>query len=367
VLFRSIAAGDYLLSASGSTVRFPGFMVLYQAEEDKNGAADKEDKLPKLSEKETLTMVGLDPKQHFTTPPPRFSEASLVKELEENGIGRPSTYATILSTIRDKGYVDLVNKSFRPTELGFIVNDLLVENFPTILDIEFTANMENDLDRIESEQLQAESLLQGFYEPFSRRIEAAEKQMRSVKGVGMDTGLPCPECGKELKIKLGKNGPFLACSGYPACTFSRNYIRTEKGTVEAVAPASPTVAEGKVCDKCGSPMVVKQGRYGDFLACSAYPECKNTQSLNAGNNATAIGVKCPEPGCDGDVVEKRSKRGKVFYGCSRFPKCTFASWDKPVNMACPDCGAPFVVEKTTKKEGTVLVCASPECHFRQKI
>ena len=363
----TIAAGDYLLSVSGSTVRFPGFMALYQPEEDKNGAPEKEkaDKLPQLDEKEILKLIELDPKQHFTTPPPRFSEASLVKELEENGIGRPSTYAAILSTIRDKGYVDLINKAFRPTELGFIVNDLLVENFPSILDIEFTANLENDLDRIESDQLQAVRLLERFYGPFSQRIEAAKDQMRSVKGVGMDTGLSCPECGKELKIKLGKNGPFLACSGYPDCKFSRNYARTDKGTVEPVEP-DLTVADGKSCEKCGSPMVVKQGRYGDFLACSAYPDCKSTQSLNSGANAAPIGVKCPEPGCNGDIVEKKSKRGKVFYGCSRFPKCTFASWDKPVDMACPDCGAPFVVEKTTKKEGTVLTCATEGCGFRQR-
>ncbi|MDY6825273.1 MAG: type I DNA topoisomerase [Thermodesulfobacteriota bacterium] len=360
----AISAGDYLFTASGSTVKFSGFMSLYQTADDKNGVAKKEE-LPELTESEILKMLALDPKQHFTAPPPRFSEASLVKELEENGIGRPSTYATILSTIRDKGYVDLVNKYFRPTELGFIVTDLLVENFPNVLNIEFTANLENDLDRVESDQMNALKLLSGFYEPFSDKLESAKENMLSLKGVGVETGLKCPSCGKDLRIKIGRNGQFLACSGYPDCTYSRNYTRTEKGEIQAVEP-DHTVAEGKTCDKCGSPMVVKQGRYGDFLACSAYPACKSTQSLNSGGNAKPTGIKCPEKGCDGEIVEKTSKRGKVFYGCNNFPECKFATWDKPVDMPCPQCNAPFVVEKTTKKSGTFLKCIAPDCDFQQK-
>ncbi|MDY6903745.1 MAG: type I DNA topoisomerase [Thermodesulfobacteriota bacterium] len=360
----AIKAGDYLFTASGSTVQFPGFMTLYQVADDKNGAG-KKDELPELSENEALKPIAIDPKQHFTAPPPRFSEASLVKELEENGIGRPSTYATILSTIRDKGYVELVNKYFRPTELGFLVTDLLVQNFPNILDIEFTANLENDLDRVESAETDALKLLSGFYEPFSGKLEAAQENMLSLKGVGAETGLKCPSCGNDLRIKIGRNGHFLACAGYPDCTYSRNYTRTEKGDIQAVEP-DHTVAEGKTCNKCGSPMVVKQGRYGDFLACSAYPACKNTQSLNANGNAKPLGIKCPEEGCEGEIVEKTSKRGKVFYGCNKFPDCKFATWDKPVDMPCPQCNAPFVVEKTTKKGGSFLKCIAPDCDFQQK-
>ncbi len=361
----AIAAGDYLLRASGSTVNFPGFMALYQVSDDKNTSAGAKDELPELSEKEILKLIKLDPKQHFTAPPPRFSEASLVKELEERGIGRPSTYATILSTIRDKGYVELVNKYFRPTELGFIVNDLLTDNFPDILDIDFTARLEDDLDRIESAQKQSSLLLKEFYEPFAKKLAAAQEDMLSIKGVGAATGLPCPECGRELRIKIGKNGQFLACTGYPDCTFSSNYSRSEKGRVEPVIP-DQTVAEGVVCDKCGSPMVVKQGKYGDFLACSAYPDCKNTQSLNSGHNAKPIGVKCPEADCNGDIVEKKSKRGKIFYGCGNFPDCQFATWDKPVNRACPQCGASVTIEKQTKKDGVVHQCLDKNCGYRGK-
>ncbi|OQX62769.1 MAG: DNA topoisomerase I [Desulfococcus sp. 4484_241] len=361
-----IAAGNYLFSASGSTVRFDGFLKLYGAENGNSGNPDKSVVLPELSENDDIKLVKLEPRQHFTTPPPRFTEASLVKELEEKGIGRPSTYATILSTIRDKGYVEMVNKSFRPTELGFIVNDLLVESFPDILNVEFTANLENDLDRIESDQIKSTSLLQRFYKPFSKRLEKANETMRNVKGVGMDTGLSCPLCGKDLKIKIGKNGPFIACSGYPECSFSSNYTRTEDGEVKPLEP-DHSAAKGKKCAKCKSPMVVKQGRYGDFLACSAYPECKYTQSLNSSGNSKPIGVKCPKPDCDGEIVEKTTKRGKTFYGCSRFPDCDFATWDKPVTMECPNCGAPFLVEKTTKKDGTVLKCLTPGCKFKQKV
>ena len=361
----SIAAGDYLFRASGSTVSFPGFMVLYQETDEKSDSSGAKEELPELSENENLKLIKLDPKQHFTAPPPRFSEASLVKELEERGIGRPSTYATILTTIRDKGYVDLINKYFRPTELGFIVNDLLMDNFPDILDIDFTARLEDDLDRIESAQKQSSRLLKEFYGPFAKKLDDAQEKMLSIKGVGAATGLPCPECGKELRIKIGKNGPFLACTGYPECTFSSNYTRSEKGSVEPAIP-DQTVAEGRVCDKCGHPMVVRQGKYGDFLACSAYPDCKNTQSLNSTHNASPVGVKCPENGCGGDLMEKKSKRGKTFYGCSRFPDCQFATWDKPVNKSCPKCGAPVMIEKNTKKEGVIHQCLDKDCGYRQK-
>lgn len=361
----SIAAGDYTFTASGSSVRFAGFLALYQSADDEAESSQKSQPLPELAEKSLLELLGIDAKQHFTQPPPRFSEASLVKELEENGIGRPSTYAAILSTIRDKGYVELLKGYFRPTELGFIVNDLLIASFPEILDVEFTARMELDLDRVEQSEVQALTILNQFYGPFSQKLEQAVEGMLSVKGVGMPTGLTCPLCNKNpLVIKMGKNGHFLACSGYPECSYSSDYQRDEKGAIAPVAPVQ-SEATDKVCEKCGKPMVIKRGRYGDFMACTGYPECKNTLSLNNGSGARPTGVACPEPNCDGEIVEKSSKRGKIFYGCNRYPTCSFASWDKPVPMACPVCGNAYMVEKTTKREGTMLACPNRDCKHRQ--
>jgi DNA topoisomerase-1 len=361
----SVAAGAYLFTASGSSVKFPGFMALYMSVDDELASQSEKEKpkLPDLSKGTVLKLERLDPKQHFTMPPPRFSEASLVKELEENGIGRPSTYATILSTIRGKGYVELIKGYFRPSELGFIVNDLLVKNFPDIFDVEFTARMEENLDRVESRKARSEQVLSRFYRAFKKHLDRAAKQMLSVKGVGIPTGLKCPQCGQQLHIKVGKNGHFLACSGYPECTYSSDYTRDEKGQIHPVAPLEETTTD-RVCDKCGRPMVVKRGRYGDFLACSGYPECKNSQSLNS--NGKKIGIQCPEENCDGDIVERKSRRGKIFYGCSRFPDCKFATWDKPVDRQCPVCGARFLVEKTTKKNGTIVTCLAEGCGFKEK-
>lgn len=354
---------DYSFNVSGSTVKFPGFMTLYisvdAAEQDKKGKQT----LPDLSEGSLLKLIKLDPKQHFTQPPPRFSEASLVKELEENGIGRPSTYANILGTIRDKGYVDMVNRYFRPSELGLIVNDLLVASFPDIFDVEFTARLEEDLDKVEAAEQDFIDVLSRFYKPFSDKLDHAKEGMISVKGVGFPTGLDCPDCGKEVRIKVGKNGPFLSCDGYPDCKYSTDFMRNEKGDIQPVE-LSQEIAEGEECEKCGKPMLVKHGRYGEFLACSGYPECKNTRSVNGGIGKTT-GVKCPEEGCDGELVERKSKRGKVFYGCSKYPECSYALWDKPVDKECPECGEKFLVEKTTKKQGTFLKCLNQACGFQE--
>jgi DNA topoisomerase-1 len=362
----TIAAGSYQFAASGSTVKFPGFMALYMSVTDE--IANKEQKktpaLPELWEGLILKLLQLEPQQHFTMPPPRFSEASLVKELEENGIGRPSTYASILSTLREKEYANLQNRYFRPTELGFIVNDLLVKNFPDVFDVEFTARMEENLDRVESSEAESAEILAKFYNPFKKDLDAASEGMLSVKGVGMPTGLNCPECDKQLHIKVGKNGHFLACSGYPDCNYSRDYTRDEKGNVQAIETSIDEVVD-KSCHKCGNPMVIKRGRYGEFLACSAYPDCKNTQSLNSNGANSKIGLACPQNGCDGEIVERKSKRGKIFFGCNQFPKCEFATWDKPVAQECPACGAKILVEKTTKKDGTFLTCLTEECDYRK--
>lgn len=360
-----IRAGEFLFSASGSTVKFPGFLALYQSADDTEQADGEEAKLlPEIAENEKLKFLSLDPKQHFTTPPPRFTEATLVKELEENGIGRPSTYATILSTIREKGYVELLKGSFRPNELGFIITDLLVENFPDILNVDFTARMEDDLDHVESANMDSNDLLNRFYDVFENRVVAAAEKMLSIKGVGMPTGIKCPQCARETRIKVGKNGPFLACEGYPECTWSRNYERDEKGMIRPVEPVQMEIT-GEACEKCGRQMVIKQGRFGEFLACSGYPECKNTRSINGNGKASPTGVSCPADGCAGELVEKKSKRGKIFYGCNRYPDCTFALWDKPVNKQCPECGSAYLVEKETKKEGKMLRCMKEGCGHKE--
>jgi len=359
-----IKAADYLFTTAGSHVKFPGFMAVYMSVDDEIKTEDEKKKgsLPPLSEGMLLHLDQLVPKQHFTMPPPRFSEASLVKELEENGIGRPSTYAAILSTIREKKYVQLVKGYFRPSELGLIVNDLLVGSFDDIFNVSFTARMETYLDQIETAESVPEEILERFYTHFQHEIEAAKDGMPSLKGVGFSTGLTCPQCQRELKIKVGRNGHFLACSGYPECTYSRDYTRDEKGNIHPVEIEADELSD-KVCEKCGKPMVIKPGRFGKFFACTGYPDCKNTYSVNSMDPGKETGVDCPEKDCGGKIVEKQSRRGKTFYGCSRYPECSFAIWDKPVNETCPLCGAPFLVEKSTKKRGTFLACVKKGCGY----
>ncbi len=354
------ATDKYLFSVSGSTIKFPGFMMLYsQAEDIKEPDIQS---LPEVEAGTALKTLQILPKQHFTKPPPRFTEASLVKELEKNGIGRPSTYASILTVIRDKGYVEFINKCFVPSELGFIVNDLLVLSFPGVLNISFTAGMENNLDDVESGKLEEVQLLNDFYKSFKKNLDMASEQMISVKGVGIDTDLACPSCGKQLNIKIGRNGHFLACTGYPDCSFTSNYLRDEKGNI-SIQEKNVDLTKVKDCIKCGKPMIQKEGKFGNFLACTGYPDCKHTESINGEHKNVNIGVKCPEKECSGNIVEKKSKRGKIFYGCSSYPDCKFASWDRPVNKICPDCKSPYLVEKESKREGKLLKCPNRECAF----
>jgi DNA topoisomerase-1 len=363
----SIKADKYLLKTQGAILRFKGFMTLYvESEADENGVDNgkprKADKgsaiIPDVATGDTLNVLTIDPKQNFTQPPPRYTEATLVKALEENGVGRPSTYAAIISTILDKEYVMQQQRKFMPTDLGKLVNELLVAHFPAIMNIEFTASMEESLDKVEEGESNWVKLLQIFYDPFEKTLSAAKQDMKSVKKQGIPTGLPCKLCDGKLVIKWGKTGEFLACENYPTCKFTQNFKKDENGTVIPIEKEEP-VDSGEKCEKCGKPMVYKHGRYGKFLACSGYPECKHIR-------AETTGVKCPEENCEGELVQKVSKRGKVFFSCSTFPKCKFATWDKPIPKECPQCGKPFLLEKKTK-EGTVLQCMDNTCGYSEPL
>ena len=349
-----ITCGRHLLRATGSILKFPGYLAVYQEAVENDEKSDENNLLPELNEGETLTAKEVTPKQNFTQPPPRFTEASLVKELEEKGIGRPSTYAAILSTIQDKEYVEKKDNKLFPSELGEVVNQLLEESFPGIMDIDFTAGMEEKLDDVEEGKVGWLDLLNGFYTPFQLSLESAKDNMRNLKREETPTGLFCPKCEKEkrpkaeLIIKWGKNGRFIGCSAYPECTFTSEYESGENGEISLVKQETTS----ETCEKCGSPMIIKNGRFGKFLACSNYPECKNTKPVK-------IGIKCPEPGCKGELVEKRTKRGKLFYGCDQYPTCKFASWNKPINEPCPSCGHHFMVEKSSRDGRLVIEC--PEC------
>ncbi|MFC2075159.1 type I DNA topoisomerase [Bdellovibrionota bacterium] len=341
--------------ATGSVMKFPGFLATYREETDENDEEIRDGELPPLEKTDSVKTKKVDPEQHFTQHPPRFSEASLVKELEANGIGRPSTYASIISTIQDKDYANKNENRFEPTELGILVTDLLVENFPGVINVEFTAGMERQLDEIESGKLNWLKALKDFYTPFEKELKKAEKEMRDVKREERPTKFKCEKCGKEMVVKWGKRGQFLACSGFPECSNTKNIKISSDGNVEIVKLESTD----EKCPKCTKPMVIKIGKFGRFLACSGYPECSTTKPIS-------LGIKCPKEKCDGDLVERQSRRGKVFYGCSKFPKCDYASWDKPTEEPCPKCSYPFLVLRTTKKTGTLLVCPNKECGYSRE-
>lgn len=347
-----IKSGVYDFRATGQIMRFTGFMAVYLEGEDEEKTKDEEENptLPELIEGEELKLLGLDKNQHFTQPPPRFTEASLVKELEEKGIGRPSTYATIMSTIQDKEYVERdQSRRFTPTELGKLVNELLVTSFPEIIDVGFTAQMEDELDQVEEGKHKWTDVLKDFYTPFEKALGKASKKMRDVKREVVATEFKCENCGSQMVIKWGRRGEFLACTAYPDCKTTKEFTRTEDGRVEIVKPEKVD----EKCEVCGSPMLVKHGRFGKFLACSRYPDCKTTKSIG-------LGVKCPE--CGGELAERRTKTGRTFYGCTKYPDCKFALWSKPIVGPCPDCGYPILVEKYVKKTGQVTVdCPQKGC------
>jgi DNA topoisomerase-1 len=362
----SIKADNYLLKTQGAILRFKGFMTLYVESSDENGetattaAAGTEDGaiIPDVNAGDTLKVLSVEPKQHFTQPRPRYTEATLVKALEESGVGRPSTYAAIISTIQDKEYVVQQQRKFKPTELGKLVNNLLVAHFPSILDIEFTASMEANLDKVEEGASNWVKILHDFYADFEKTLATAKQDMKSIKKEGIPTQIACKLCDGRLVIKWGKTGEFLACENYPSCKYTQNFRKDENGTIIPIEKEEP-VDSGEKCEKCGSPMVFKQGRYGQFLACSAFPKCKHIK-------VQTIGVKCPEENCTGELVQKISKKGKIFFSCSRFPQCKFATWDRPVPKQCPRCSKPFLLEKKTR-EGTVLQCMDNTCGYSEPL
>jgi len=352
-----IEAGRFLLRATGQVLRMPGFMAVYLEGEDEEKEKDEEENpvLPDLPEGDELSLIKIEPHQHFTQPPPRFTEASLVKELEEKGIGRPSTYASIMSVIQDKGYVQKLEKRFHPTDLGKLVNGLLVASFPSILDVEFTAKMEGELDDVEVGKRSWKDALEDFYGPFDEALSQARSKMPDVKRQQLATDIVCEKCGSPMVIKWGKHGEFLACSTYPKCRNTKEFSRDESGEIR-IKEAEST---DEVCEKCGAPMIVRRGKFGEFLACSKYPACKNTRSIGTG-------VDCPQCG-KGRLVKKSSRRGKVFYACDRYPDCKYALWDKPVPGPCPKCNSPVLVEKYSKKSGeTSIACPNKECDYKRK-
>ncbi len=345
-----IRSGKYLFRANGSVIKFMGCLQVYvEATDEDSGASARDDKiLPDLPKGEKLHLQKILPEQHFTQPPPRFTEALLVKALEEKGVGRPSTYASIISVIKDRDYVRSEDKRLAPTELGTLVFELLMENFPGIMTEEFTAHMEDQLDLIEEGKIEWVETLKTFYVPFEKDLAEAEKKMRDIKSEVEETDEVCEKCGQPMIIKWGRFGKFMACSGYPECKNTKE-VGGKDEDPDAVK------AEGN-CDKCNSPLIIKVGRFGKFIACSAYPDCKFTKPIS-------LGVSCPETDCKGYVSTRRSKKGRTFYGCSEYPNCTFTSWDKPIAESCPECDNPYMVQKWKKNEGESIMC--PKCSFKK--
>ncbi len=387
----------YLFRATGSVPKFDGFLKVYEEGKDQKDEDDEElkNKLPAVTEGEILKFRAILPEQHFTEPPPRFNEATLVKELEADGVGRPSTYASILSTIQEREYVRKEGGKFFPTELGMVVTDLLLESFSDLFDVTYTARMEAELDDIEDGKIDWRMAMSDFYERFQKDLEHAARHMTDIKRMETPTEFICEKCGKPMVIKWGKHGSFIACTGYPECTNTREVA--QEGATEQDA--------AEYCDNCGRPLVLKKGRFGQFFACSGYPECKTTKQLGAAQKPQdvpldedcpncssklvkkygrfgeftacsnypkckytkqkTIGVKCPS--CtQGEVVERRSKRGKTFYGCNRYPECDFVAWGKPLPEKCPECGSAYLIEKFLKA-GPVAQCPNGECKFKKPL
>jgi len=336
-----------MFRANGSTIVDPGFMAVYQEDVDDKKGGNDESMLPPMKEGDTCTLNDVRADQHFTEPPPRYSEASLVKALEEHGIGRPSTYATIISTLQAREYVTLEKKRFYPTDVGRVVIEFLTDNFNAYVDYAFTAGLEDELDAVARGEKDWVPVMNEFWKPFQKLI-----------GKDYDRPYPkpvdekCPECGKPLQMSLGRGGFFLGCSGYPDCKYTRN-VGEDKESAE------PEVVEGRSCPKCESNLIIRSGRYGKFIGCSSYPDCKYIEPLEKPENT---GVQCPE--CKkGNILKRKSRRGKVFFSCERYPDCKYAIWNQPLAQPCPSCHWPITSIKTTKRSGTQRVCPQQDCKF----
>jgi DNA topoisomerase-1 len=345
-----------IFRANGSTLVSPGFMAVYQESvDDSKGKDENERLLPPLKEGETVKLLKLLPEQHFTEPPPRYSEASLVKALEEYGIGRPSTYASIISTLQSREYVEMDKKRFIPTDVGRIVNKFLTEHFTQYVDYDFTAHLEDDLDAISRGEMDWKKTMQAFWKPFKKLVEDKDKSVDRKDVTHEQLDEKCPKCGGDLAIRLGRRGRFVGCNNYPECDYTRN--------VGEDADAEPEVIEGRKCPECGSDLIIRHGRYGKFIGCSSYPDCRYIEPLEKPEDT---GVQCPE--CkQGNMLKRKSRNGKIFFSCQRYPDCKYAVWNQPLNEACPSCGWPMLTLKTTKRRGTEKVCPQKDCNYIEQV
>ncbi len=336
----NVVADKYHFKASGSDLLFDGYLKAFRSDKVEK---EKEQKVPKvLSKNDILSLIKLTPEQKFTEPPIRFNDGTLVKELDTLGIGRPSTYATIISTILDRNYVERDSGTLYPTELGRTVNKILVSGMPEIFSVEFTSKLENELDAVEESRIQWKKVMAEFYQPFNKSLSEMETHRKEIKESLQEvTEEKCEQCGEPLVVKWSRNGKFIACSGFPNCRYTR-----------PLNPVDESDLEKKKCHECGSDMVLKEGRFGKFWACTKYPECKTTLPY-------VLDISCPNEGCDGKVTQKKTRRGKVFFGCSNYPDCKFASWNEPVNQTCENCGNKFLEKKKTQRRGAFLKC--PKC------
>ncbi|MEN8107527.1 MAG: type I DNA topoisomerase [Pseudomonadota bacterium] len=338
--------------ATGSTVVDPGFMAVYQEGVD-DSKDDNDDKLlPPLEKGDSCNLHDIRAEQHFTEPPPRFSEASLVKTLEEHGIGRPSTYATIISTLQAREYVTLEKKRFYPTDVGRVVSKFLTEHFTQYVDYDFTARLEDELDAVSRGEKDWVPLMKEFWQPFKKMVKEKDESVSRSDVTTENLDEDCPKCGKTLQLRLGRRGRFIGCSGYPDCDYTRN-VDDDRNSAE------PEIVEGRSCPQCDSQLIIRSGRYGKFIGCSSYPDCKYIEPLEKPENT---GVKCPQ--CkQGDILKRKSRRGKIFYSCERYPDCDYALWNPPLAQPCPKCHWPITSIKMTRRSGTQRVCPQQDCKF----
>ncbi len=347
---------DNTLRATGSTLVNPGFITVYQegVDDAAKNKSDDENRLPPLEKGDVVTLKAIRPEQHFTEPPPRFSEASLVKTLEEYGIGRPSTYASIISTLQNREYVTLDKKRFYPTDVGRVVSRFLSNHFTKYVDYDFTAKLEDELDSVSRGEKDWIPLLKEFWRPFKDLVVDKESSVSRNEVTTEALDEECPKCGKKLNIRLGRRGRFVGCTGYPECDYTRN-IDGDGNQSE------PEIVEGRTCPECSSPLIIRSGRYGKFIGCSSYPDCKFIEPLEKPEDS---GIACPK--CNkGTILKRKSRRGKIFFSCSTYPDCDYAIWNQPVEGPCPECKWPILSIKTTKKRGTERVCPQQECKFSE--